>query len=80
MFTRSGLAVRWSNRHRLLLELAEACEVSTRWSCRAGVCHTSISPILSGTVDYARDHSDMSASDHFLISCARPRDDVVLDP
>jgi hypothetical protein len=22
-----------------LLELAEACDVPVRWSCRAGVCH-----------------------------------------
>jgi ferredoxin-NADP reductase len=40
-FARSGLAVHWSSsKHRSLLELAEACDVPVRWSCRTGVCHT----------------------------------------
>ena len=39
-FTRSGLAVPWDTRFKSILELAEACDVPVRWSCRTGVCHT----------------------------------------
>ncbi len=39
-FARSGLSVRWGSSFHSLLELAEACDVPVRWSCRTGVCHT----------------------------------------
>jgi hypothetical protein len=38
-FTRSNLAVHWGSAFHSLLELAEACDVPVRWSCRTGVCH-----------------------------------------
>src|ERR1700757_4553130 len=38
-FTRSNLAVHWGSASHSLLELAEACDVPVRWSCRTGVCH-----------------------------------------
>jgi ferredoxin-NADP reductase len=38
-FLRSGLAVPWDTSFGSLLELAEACAVPVRWSCRSGVCH-----------------------------------------
>ena len=38
-FARSNLSVRWSDDFASLLELAEACDVPVRWSCRTGVCH-----------------------------------------
>ena len=38
-FARSDLAVPWSSDYASLLELAEACDVPVRWSCRTGVCH-----------------------------------------
>lgn len=33
-FARSGLTVSWSSRYQSLLELAEACDVPAKWSCR----------------------------------------------
>ncbi len=36
-FTRSGLSVRWTDRYHSILELAEASDVPTRYSCRTGV-------------------------------------------
>jgi ferredoxin-NADP reductase/MOSC domain-containing protein YiiM len=39
-FARSGLTARWDQGYSSLLELAEACDVPVRWSCRTGVCHT----------------------------------------
>ena len=35
-FTTSGLTVRWDPEFGSLLELAEACDVPARWSCRTG--------------------------------------------
>jgi ferredoxin-NADP reductase/MOSC domain-containing protein YiiM len=78
-FARSGLVVRWSGRDRSLLELADACDVPTRWSCRTGVCHTCITPILTGAVSYAPDPLEPPGPDEVLVCCARPDSDVVLD-
>jgi ferredoxin-NADP reductase len=39
-FARSSLDVRWAPGFQSLLELAEACDVPVRWSCRTGVCHS----------------------------------------
>ena len=33
-----------------LLELAEACDMPVRWSCRTGVCHTCETGLVAGTV------------------------------
>ena len=78
-FARSGLIVRWSGRDRSLLELADACDVPTRWSCRTGVCHTCATPILAGTVSYAPDPLEPPGPGEVLVCCSRPDGDVVLD-
>ena len=78
-FARSGLIVRWSGRDRSLLELADGCDVPTRWSCRTGVCHTCITPILAGEVSYAPDPLEPPGPDEVLVCCSRPDSDVVLD-
>ncbi len=51
-FARSGLTVRWSEEYGSLLELAEACDVPVRWSCRTGVCHTCVTGLLAGEITY----------------------------
>jgi hypothetical protein len=51
-FARSGLNVRWGSAFQSLLELAEACDVPVRWSCRTGVCHTCETGLVEGTVSY----------------------------
>jgi ferredoxin-NADP reductase len=78
-FARSGLAVRWDTDHATLLELAEACDVPTRWSCRTGICHTCETGLLSGTVAYSPDPVEPPGDGNLLICCSRPKDDVVLD-
>ncbi len=78
-FARSGLIVRWSGRDRSLLELADACDVPTRWSCRTGVCHTCVTPILAGDVDYAPDPLEPPGQGEVLVCCSQPDGDVVLD-
>ncbi|OXM64160.1 MOSC and FAD-binding oxidoreductase domain-containing protein [Amycolatopsis vastitatis] len=78
-FARSGLTVPWNDRYPSLLEFAEACDVPTRWSCRTGVCHTCVTPVLSGRVRYDPDPLEPPAPGEALVCCARPREDVVLD-
>jgi ferredoxin len=78
-FARSGLTVRWDRGYASLLELAEACDVPVRWSCRTGVCHTCESGLLSGMVGYAPDPVDDPAAGSALICCSQPRGDLVLD-
>jgi ferredoxin-NADP reductase/MOSC domain-containing protein YiiM len=78
-FARSGLSVRWADRYGTLLELAEACDVPTRWSCRTGVCHNCITPVLAGEIAYAPPPLEEPGGDQALICCARPVGDIVLD-
>ena len=78
-FSRSGLALRWSDRFQNLLEFAEACDVPVRWSCRAGVCHTCETALIGGQVRYDPEPIDAPADGNALICCARPAGDVELD-
>ncbi len=78
-FARSDLAVRWSDDYPSLLELAEACDVPVRWSCRTGVCHNCESTLIAGGVDYDPDPVEPPAKGDVLICCSTPRDDLVLD-
>ncbi len=78
-FARSDLAVPWSDDYASLLELAEACDVPVRWSCRTGVCHNCETTLVDGSVDYDPDPVEPPADGSVLICCSRPRDDVVLD-
>ena len=78
-FARSGLTVRWGTEYGSLLELAEACDVPVRWSCRSGVCHTCETGLMSGAVSYAPDPVDEPADGNVLICCSQPADDLVLD-
>src|SRR6185295_5539228 len=78
-FARSNLAVRWSGDYANLLELAEACDVPVRWSCRTGVCRTCETSLVSGKVDYSPDPVEPPADGSALICCAQPRDNLVLD-
>jgi ferredoxin-NADP reductase/MOSC domain-containing protein YiiM/ferredoxin len=78
-FARSNLAIPWSSDHGSLLELAEACDVPVRWSCRTGVCHTCETTLIAGNVGYSPDPVEPPADGSALICCSQPRDDVVLD-
>jgi len=78
-FARSGLSVRFGPAFQNLLELAEACDVPVRWSCRTGVCHTCETALVAGSVGYQPDPIDAAADGNVLICCARPEGDVVID-
>jgi ferredoxin-NADP reductase/MOSC domain-containing protein YiiM/ferredoxin len=78
-FARSNLVIPWRDDCASLLELAEACDVPVRWSCRTGVCHTCETTLIAGSVDYSPDPVEPPAEGSALICCGQPRDDVVLD-
>ena len=78
-FARSGLNVCWGPSYASLLELAEACDVPVRWSCRTGVCHNCESGLVAGDISYQPDPLDAPAEGNVLICCARPQGDIVID-
>jgi ferredoxin-NADP reductase/MOSC domain-containing protein YiiM len=78
-FARAGLTVSWDSKFQSLLELAEACDVPVRWSCRTGVCHMCESGLISGSVKYDPEPLEPPADGNLLICCSRPREDMVID-
>jgi ferredoxin-NADP reductase/MOSC domain-containing protein YiiM len=79
-FARSGIAAHWDPAlYQSLLELAEACDVSVRWSCRTGVCHSCESGLVSGAVVYRPEPLDAPAGGNLLVCCSQPIRDVVID-
>jgi ferredoxin-NADP reductase/MOSC domain-containing protein YiiM len=78
-FARSGLTLPWDAKYQSLLELAEACDVPVRWSCRTGVCHTCETALIEGDVEYDPEPLDQPAKGDALICCCRPQSEVALD-
>src|SRR6185369_14040149 len=78
-FARAGLTVSWDSAFQNLLELAEACDVPVRWSCRTGVCHTCECGLVSGSVTYDPAPLELPADGNLLTCCSRPREDLVID-
>jgi len=79
-FARSGIAAHWNaSSYQSILELAEACDVPVRWSCRTGVCHSCESGLVSGSVAYGPEPLDKPADGNLLVCCAQPIRDVVID-
>jgi ferredoxin-NADP reductase len=78
-FARSGLTLPWDEKYSSLLELAEACDVPVRWSCRTGVCHTCETALIAGNVEYDPAPLDPPAKGDALICCCRPRGEIALD-
>ncbi|WP_440556033.1 MOSC domain-containing protein [Streptomyces sp. SCPE 10] len=78
-FARSGITTPWSPAHASLLDLAEACDVPTRWSCRTGVCHTCITHLVAGDITYTTPPLELPEEGTVLVCCSRPTTEVVLD-
>ena len=78
-FARSGLSVPFDAARGSVLDLADACDVPVRWSCRTGVCQTCVTPLLSGEISYQPDPLEDPPGGQVLICCAQPRTDIVLD-
>jgi ferredoxin len=78
-FARSALSVRWSDDYQSVLELAEACDVPTQWSCRTGVCHTCATAVLAGATAYTTPPLEPPGPGEVLICSAQPTDDLTID-
>jgi ferredoxin-NADP reductase/MOSC domain-containing protein YiiM len=79
-FARSGIAAHWkASTYQSILELAEACDVPVRWSCRTGVCHNCESGLVSGAIVYGPEPLDKPAEGNLLVCCSQPIRDVVVD-
>ena len=78
-FARSGITTAWNSKYQNLLELAEACDVPVRWSCRTGVCHTCMTGLIGGSVTYQPEPLEMPAPGNVLVCCSQPDTNVVLD-
>jgi ferredoxin len=79
-FARSRIAAHWNQAaYQSILELAEACDIPVRWSCRSGVCHSCESGLISGEVVYGPEPLDKPADGNVLVCCSQPLRDVVVD-
>jgi ferredoxin-NADP reductase/MOSC domain-containing protein YiiM/ferredoxin len=78
-FVRSGITAAWGSKFGSLLELAEACDVPVRWSCRTGVCHTCMTGLIGGSIIYNPEPLERPAPGNVLICCSQPNAGVTLD-
>lgn len=79
-FARAGITAHWdAATYQSILELAEACDVPVRWSCRTGVCHNCESGLVSGSIVYDPQPLDNPAEGNLLVCCSQPTADVVID-
>lgn len=78
-FARSGLTVPWSSQYGSILELAEACDVPTRFSCRSGVCHVCVTGVVAGSTVYCQQPLEPPEQGSVLVCSAAPDSDLVLD-
>jgi ferredoxin-NADP reductase/MOSC domain-containing protein YiiM len=78
-FARSGITAAWDPKFGSLLELAEACDVPVRWSCRTGVCHTCMTGLIGGSITYDPEPLERPAPGNVLVCCSQPSEGVTLD-
>jgi ferredoxin-NADP reductase/MOSC domain-containing protein YiiM len=78
-FARSGITAAWNPKFGSLLELAEACDVPVRWSCRIGVCHTCMTDLIDGSITYNPEPLERPAPGNVLVCCSQPNAGVTLD-
>jgi len=78
-FARSGITAAWDPKFASLLELAEACDVPVRWSCRIGVCHTCMTGLIDGSITYNPEPLERPAPGNVLVCCSQPNAGVTLD-
>ncbi len=72
-------AAAWDPKFASLLELAEACDVPVRWSCRSGVCHTCVTGLIGGSITYNPKPLERPAPGGVLVCCFQPNSGVTLD-
>jgi ferredoxin len=80
VFLDSGITVAWDGTKDSLLELAEAHDLDVDFSCRSGVCHTCMSTLIEGEIEYIHDDVYMPEEDDQILICsAIPKTRVIID-
>ena len=78
-FVKSGLTAKWDPSFETILEFAEAQGLRPDFSCRTGICHTCMSKLVEGEVEYVTEPLDMPDPGCVLICSSRPKTSVVID-
>lgn len=78
-FRKSGIVAEWDDTAQSLLSFAEDQGLTPDFSCRAGICGTCTSRIISGDVSYFDDPLEDVAQGELLLCCSRPKTAIVLD-
>lgn len=78
-FRKSGLTAVWDGSAVSLLDFAENQGLLPEFSCRAGICGTCKSRLISGDIAYFEEPLDELGSGEVLLCCSKPRGSVVLD-
>jgi len=78
-FAKSGLTAMWDPSSETILDFAEAQGLRPDFSCRTGICHTCMSRLIEGEVEYVTEPLDMPDPGCVLICCSRPRSNIVVD-
>ena len=77
-FLPSGTTVDWDESCPSLLDLAEQAGLSPDFNCRAGLCSTCMSGLVSGEVEYFEPPLDEPPAGRVLLCCSRPVGPVVI--
>jgi ferredoxin len=73
-FRKSGIVAEWNASAQSLLAFAEDHGLKPEFSCRAGICGTCTSRIISGEVSYFEDPLEDLAQGELLLCCSLPKD------
>jgi ferredoxin len=78
-FAKAGLTFKWDSSFETILDFAEAQGLRPDFSCRMGICHTCMSRLIEGEVDYVIEPLDVPDPGCVLICSSRPKTNVVID-
>ncbi len=78
-FRKSGRSAIWVDGGESLLSFAESHGLNPPFSCRAGVCGTCKTGLISGEVGYVEEPLDDPGAGQVLLCCSRPKSAIVLD-
>jgi ferredoxin len=78
-FRKSGITANWDGTSESILAFAEALGLTPAFSCRAGICSTCKTGVISGDVEYFEDPLDDVEKGFALLCCSKPAGSLVLD-
>lgn len=78
-FEKSGRSAEWTPSSYSILDFAEEQGLTPAFSCRAGICSTCKTKLISGEIDYFELPLDEPEPGEALLCCSKPVTDIVLD-